>query len=410
MKITPDKIREDIHKAYLDARKNKRNSLAQIDFEIGAEINLNDLIEELVERTYKPQPPFCFIVFEPVVREVYDSQFRDRVVQHMLFNSLAPLFEKLFIYDTYSCRIGKGTSFGRERFMHHLRSVTNNFTKEAYVMMFDLSGHFMKINKPMLIDEIMTEVYAHLESKAYDDKTWGDLIDPEFCEFLLHAILDGNPSENCIFLGDIRNKNMVPERKRMSGTPPDCGIVIGDITSQLLSNVHLNVTDQWAKRERKVKHWGHYVDDHFAMHNDLSYLQELEKDVIKVFWEKIHSNVHPKKTRYYKATDAMVFLGGYIRPYYTVPRQRTINKFTDVMQSIELELLTTNPAYEELMMARTRINSYCGILRQFKSYNIRKKYIDVPAFRKYFTIDEKIEKVTILPEYEKAFYMSDNRW
>jgi len=410
MKITPEKIREDIHKAYLDARKNKRNSLAQIDFEIGAEINLNELIEELVERTYTPQPPFCFIVFEPVVREVYASQFRDRVVQHMLFNYLAPLFERLLIYDTYSCRIGMGTSFGRKRFIHHLRSVTENFTKEAYIMMFDLSGHFMNIDKSLLIQEVMTEIYAHIGKKAYDNKTWGEIIDPEFCEFLLHAFLDGDPSQNCIFLGDIRNKDKVPERKKMSGTPPGYGIVIGDIISQLLSNIHLNVTDQWAKRERKVKHWGHYVDDHFAMHRNIDYLKELEQDIIQVFWERIHSRVHPKKTRYYKATDAVTFLGGYMRPYYTVPRQRTINKFVDIMQEIELKLLTSNPTYEELMALRTQINSYCGILRQYKSYNLRKKYIDVPAFKRYFSIDENIDKVIILPKYEYNYFLNANRW
>lgn len=105
MVITEQQIREDLYQGYFDARQHKRNTLAQLNFEIFSEHELEDLIFDLVHRRYKPKPAYCFITFDPIQREVYASQFRDRVVQHMLFNYLAPLFEPLFIYDTYSCRI-----------------------------------------------------------------------------------------------------------------------------------------------------------------------------------------------------------------------------------------------------------------------------------------------------------------
>ena len=114
MKITPEQIRHDLYKAYDDAKKHKRNTLAQLDFEDVQELDLEQLYEELVTRFYEPLPAFKFITFDPVQREVFASQFRDRVIQHMLYNYLAPLFDTLLIEDTYSCRVGKGTRGSKE--------------------------------------------------------------------------------------------------------------------------------------------------------------------------------------------------------------------------------------------------------------------------------------------------------
>jgi len=39
----------------------------------------------------------------------------DRVIHHWLIRKLNPLFEELFINDSYACRVGKGTHFGVQR-------------------------------------------------------------------------------------------------------------------------------------------------------------------------------------------------------------------------------------------------------------------------------------------------------
>ena len=36
------------------------------------------------------------------------------MVHHLLFNYMALLFETTFIYDSYPCRVGKGTLMGVE--------------------------------------------------------------------------------------------------------------------------------------------------------------------------------------------------------------------------------------------------------------------------------------------------------
>lgn len=102
----------EVFQAYYDCRVNKRNTANSIAFEINYESNLIQLYEEIINGTYCPGRSIAFVVEKPVKREIFAADFRDRVVHHFIINKLNPLFEKQFIYDSYSCRIDKGTHFG----------------------------------------------------------------------------------------------------------------------------------------------------------------------------------------------------------------------------------------------------------------------------------------------------------
>ena len=399
MVITPQQIQLDIYKAYDDAKEHKRNTIAQLGFEINQEIDLNKLIYELVTRTYTPLRAFCFITFDPVQREVYASQFRDRVVQHVLYNYLAPLFDTLFIHDTYSCRTGKGTHFGVQRFWHHLRSATNNFQNDAEILFYDLSGYFMGIDKQRVMNIVMNEIYKHLYRRSPDGRRWDERLDPLFCEWLLNCFLDRNPAKDRIVIGDERDWDGLPDKKRLDKSKDGFGIVIGDILSQLLSNVLLNVTDQWAKRKIKLKHFGHYVDDHYIIHPDSGFLHSLEPELKEAYHELINVNIHPNKIRYAPANSANQFLGAYVGPYYLMPRERTIKKFTKVAQEMEYELIFYPQTTLTLETIRARVNSYCGIMSHYKSFELLRKYFYVPAYTHYFEFHNYMQKCDIKPEF-----------
>lgn len=408
MKITDQQIHFDLYKAYEDARRYKRNKLAQLDFEDIQEIDMQQLFYELITRTYEPLPAFSFITFDPVQREVFASQFRDRIVQHLLYNYLAPLFDTLLIEDTYSCRVNKGTHYGVQRFAYHLRSATNNFTQEAHVLMFDLSGYFMSINKSILFNLIHKEVLRHLNRPVpHQNCKWGDIIDPDFCFYLIDCFFSRNPAHNCIKIGRQSDWDGLPENKQLSKSKDGHGLVIGDIDSQLFSNVLLNIPDQWAKRELKLKHYGHYVDDHFVIGKDEKFLHQLEPIIIGAFKDKIDVEVHPHKIHYTPACGANLFLGAYIRPYYNVPRQRTIDNFKIAATALEYRMIFSPPTIDELEKIHQTINSYCGIFSHYKAYRLRKKYLDVPVINKYFIFDEWMTKAKLRYPYRKNanYYM-----
>lgn len=75
-------------------------------------------------------------------------------MHHLLYNYLSQLFEPMFIDDSYACRKGYGTLKDVERLEQNIRSCTENFTKQAYVLKLDLQGNFMSINRKVLYDLI----------------------------------------------------------------------------------------------------------------------------------------------------------------------------------------------------------------------------------------------------------------
>ena len=90
--IDRDKITLDLFQAYFDARKNKRNTINALAFEKHLEANLFALASEIIERRYSPKPSICFIADKPVKREIFAADFRDRVIHHLIYNYISPVF------------------------------------------------------------------------------------------------------------------------------------------------------------------------------------------------------------------------------------------------------------------------------------------------------------------------------
>ena len=91
-----------LHLAYAEARKNKRNTQNQIAFEIEQEKNLQNLVKSIFNRTYSPKPSIAFIVNHPVKREIFAADFSDRVVHNLLHRFIYPKIYKRLINYTYS--------------------------------------------------------------------------------------------------------------------------------------------------------------------------------------------------------------------------------------------------------------------------------------------------------------------
>lgn len=132
--LTREQLLEDLHVAYIDARRHKRSKPYQQRFEARAESNLEALCDELFSRTYRPRPSSCFIITDPKRREVFAAEFRDRVVHHLYHNYTRELYERTFVHDTYSCIKGRGTHFGISRLEQHIRSTVGRMRAKLRVL------------------------------------------------------------------------------------------------------------------------------------------------------------------------------------------------------------------------------------------------------------------------------------
>lgn len=124
------------------------------------------------------------------MREVFAANFRDRIVHHLFYNYTYEIFERTFIYDSYSCIKNRGTHFGIERLKHHIRSVSKGYTKPCYVLKIDIKGYFMNINRNILLQLCRKTLSKHKNQ-----------FDELFVDYLLETIINSNPMDNCKVLG-----------------------------------------------------------------------------------------------------------------------------------------------------------------------------------------------------------------
>lgn len=396
---------EDLFHAYFDARKNKRNSKAQLQFEINLEENLFALCADLCDQTYAPLPSDCFIVNHPVKREVFASQFRDRVVHHLLYNYIAPIFEKAFIHDSYSCRKGKGTLFGIERLEHHIRSCTNNHTCTAYILKLDVQGYFMNINKGKLYDIITARLDKHWSMNGVDVET--PACHPGFIDFLLRSVIFKEPTTNCIIKGTRSDWEGLPPSKSLFTSPKGIGLPIGDLTSQLFSNIYLGVLDDYVKRTLRIKHYGRYVDDFYVIHRSKSYLKGLITELRMFLSEHLGLTLHPRKIYLQHYSRGVNFLGAFVKPLRKYSSHRSVRQFRAAVSHIKYRCKAKNLSMCQIEMTRATLNSYCGYLKKFKTQKIVVCCLADSDILNHFEFIDYFSKVSPLSRYA---CQQKNRW
>lgn len=363
--ITKEQLLVDLFKAYYDARKHKRNTRNQLRFEMNLEENLVNLRDELYERTYKVGRSTCFIIEDPVKREIFAADFRDRVVHHLVYNYIMPIFERTFIADSYSCRKGKGTLHGVKRLEHHIRSCSKNYTTTVYALKMDIQGYFMNINRKRLLHIVEEDLMKYCHRKSDTGQCWGEKLDYSLIFFLLEEIILTDPTKNCIIKGKESDWDGLPDNKSLFKTPTDCGVPIGNLTSQLFSNIYLNRLDRLVKRQLCEKHYGRYVDDSYIISRSYAALRMHKETIRRYLREELGLTLHPKKCKIVRCCYGMDFLGVFVKPHRRYisnkTKKRIFRKSTSLLNGTDAEKL------------RAGINSYLGYMKHFKCGNIKER-------------------------------------
>ncbi len=224
--------------------------------------------------TYNPQPLKQFSIKDPKTRLISAAPFRDRVVHHALCNVIEPIFEKIFIYDSYANRKGKGTYAALNRFDYFKRKVSGNgkILPDAknsnhvygYVLKADIRHYF---------DSVDHKVMMQIISKRIKD---------EKMLWLIQKILENHSLQK--------------------------GMPLGNMTSQFFANVYLNELDYFVKHELKAKYYIRYVDD-FVILDASKQKLELYKAEISEFLKTIKLELHPQKSNIVPLHSGATFLG-----------------------------------------------------------------------------------------------------
>ncbi|MDR0833572.1 MAG: reverse transcriptase/maturase family protein [Candidatus Symbiothrix sp.] len=396
----------DLFTAYYDARRHKRSTMNQLKFEINYEHNLVTLLKDLCDGTYRIRPSICFIVTDPVKREILAADFRDRVIHHLLYNYINPLFEQVFVEDSYSCRKEKGTLYGIKRVESFIKECSQHYTTDCYVLKLDIRGYFMNINKEILSTQIKSQINSIRDQGIACN---APALDWDLIFKLIDQVVWDDPTDYCIIKGKRSNWDGLPPSKSLFGTPKGCGLPIGNLTSQLFSNVYLHPFDDYMKHTLGLKYYGRYVDDFVVVHEDKEFLKEVKCKATVFLKEQLGLDLHPDKIYLQHHSKGVKFLGAYLKPGRKYVAKRTKTKFVQCVNRWEHCLATQkNLTSDELKNMRAGINSYLGLLRHYETYNLRHKYLlkgaknAAPLFFNYGVIHVKNKKMTFfLHKFEK---------
>ncbi len=324
-----------IFDSYSMCRKNKRNTINQLQFEINAEQNLLTLQSELNNKTYHPRKSICFVVNKPKLREIFAADFKDRIVHHLLVRHLELKTEPIFIYDSYACRKGKGTHVAVKRLQSFMRSITENNLKKAYCLQLDVKSFFLSINKDILFRLIKKRTQAA-------DMMW-----------IAKVVLFNDCTKNVT----IRGKNLfkyIPSHKTLFKQPKNKGLPIGNLTSQFFANLYLNELDQFIKHVLKCKYYLRYMDDLLFLHPDIRTLKMWIKNVSGFLKEKLDLSLNDNKTIIKPISSGVDYLGYIVRPFYILVRRRVVNNIKSKIYSRELN----SKAYVSYMGHFKHANAY----------------------------------------------------
>jgi len=379
----------DIIEAYFDCRKNKRRSPEAIAFEVNYEHNCINLLNEILSRTYKPEPSIAFVVNKPVKREIMASTFRDRIIHHFIAMRLNPLFEDEFISSTTNCRKGKGTSYGISLLKDSIKRISNNYTAECWVLKLDIKSFFMSIDKQLLLNKLI---------KFIEEKYYGNDID--ILKYLVETVLMNDPKTNCLYRSSRKSWYNLPVGKSLFTCNDGFGIAPGNLTSQLEANFFLNEFDHWAYS--LTCEYGRYVDDFYFVSKDreelVSYIP-----LIKSKLENIGLTLHPKKVYLQHYSKGVKYIGAVLKKDRQYISNRTIGNFYSAIH--RFNLMADREGYIDNHATHfvASMNSYLGFCRQFMTYNIRRKTMKLIDERwwKVCYISGHFDKLSVKRRYKK---------
>ncbi|MBB4199712.1 hypothetical protein CCR94_17165 [Rhodoblastus sphagnicola] len=153
-----------------------------------------------------------FWIRDPKLRLIHAPCFRDRVLHHALINFVGPELERALVFDSYACRIGKGTLAAVRRCQQHIR----RFPVFAKI---DIRRYFPSVDHGVLLD---------LLARRFKNKTLPDV---------LAQIIGGHSSS------------------------PGKGLPIGALTSQHFANYYLSGLDRFILETQKAQGFVRYMDD-----------------------------------------------------------------------------------------------------------------------------------------------------
>lgn len=321
---------ENLFSAWYGFKKGKQNKMDVMIFERNLEDNIFELYRELSTKTYKHQGYQTFHIHDPKFRIINKAGVRDRVVHHLIFKYLEPIFQPTFIKQSYSCQVGKGIHQSMQDVRIALYYASKKYLCKVWSLKMDIKKFFDSVDHEILFRLIKKKVFD-------DDILW--------------------------LIEEIIGSFSVPDKIGK-------GLPIGNLTSQIFANIYLSELDYFAKNNLKEKYYFRYADDFIFLNTNREYLEKLEIKMCQFATDNLNLTVHPNKIIYRKLNQGIDWLGYVLLPYHSVLRTATRKR---MFKKIKRKVKIYNCGLLSAEKLNNSVQSYMGILQHCNGYKIEQK-------------------------------------
>ncbi len=324
---------ESLFIAWSEFRKGKTKRRDVQEFSRHLEKNIFRLQRELVEKKYKHSPYSSFYIHDPKVRHIRKASVKDRLVHQAAYTILTRIYEPRFVNDLYSSRVGKGTHAGVNALTSMTLKVSRNLTQPCWALKCDVSKFYDSVDHAALLDLIRITI-----------------TDPS-AQWLLTEIVESFHHE---------------------GTPGK-GLPIGNLTSQIFTNIYLNELDQFVKQTLRVKYYARFADDLVLLSTGKKELQNYLPLIKKFLQERLKLQLHPKKVSIRPLHQGVDFLGYVVLPHHRVLRTKTKRR---MLRKLDQRL---NECFSDLVSKESlnqTLQSYLGLISHVNAFELKRDVLN----------------------------------
>lgn len=353
---------QNLLNAFRKAALGKRGKPYVAAFEHRLEDNLIDLSASLRDKTYRPGAYTNFYIHEPKKRLISAAPFRDRVVHHALCNVIEPIYEKIFINESYANRKNKGTHRALNRAQQFAR-------RYRYALKCDIRQFFPSIDHTVL-------------KKILSKK----IKDPDVMELIGLILKSGEGVHQ-----DTYDMVYFPDDDIFAINRPR-GLPIGNLTSQFWANVYLNPFDYFINRELSCTAYLRYVDD-FLLFSDSKKELWSHKRAIEKRLMRFRVTMHPCQVQ--PTEKGIPFLGFIVFPQRRKLKNRKGFYFERRLRQIVFQHRQGDIPLEKVLASisgwanHVRFGNTVGLRESFLS---RQKHLPIDIVRKTLFYDPSMNE------------------
>lgn len=253
----------NLYKVWYELRREKRASEEVNKFQFTLEANLERLAFKLDNRTYTHQGYTRYIVLDSKKREIAVAAVVDRVIHRLLYSYLESAWDRVFIFDAWSCRKGKGQHLAISRALGYMQRY-----KQDWVWRADITKFFDTVDQTILWRLVQRRVTC-------PTTLW-----------LIQEVLNSY------------YKNQ-----------PGKGMPIGNLTSQIFANIYLNEFDRYMVHTLKPLGYLRYGDDWLCFASSKHEIEQIRTAAINFITMELKLEISKKLNVVTPVRKGVTYLG-----------------------------------------------------------------------------------------------------